>query len=945
MNKYQFTYLGTKRKKRKKQHKNWGQKIMLGLFILFVAGFVIGGTTLLIIFKTVAKDMPDPNQLSARQVTQSTKIYDRTGENLLYEIHGEEKRTLVKLEDIPESVVLATISSEDKDFYSHQGINIRGLLRAVYKDIFHGKFEGGSSITQQLVTNALLYRGTTKWQKIQRKFREWILAYQIEQKFSKEEIIQMYLNEIPYGSNAYGIEAAAKTFFDKSVKDVTLAEAALLVALPNKPTRYSPYGSHTDEMYERQRWVLRMMRDEGYITAEEYEQAIAEELVFKEKGHNMTAPHFVMYVKEYLSEKYGEQMLEQGGLKITTTLDLYKQKIAESVITEKTKDYPNYYNATNAALLALDPKTGQILAMVGSRDYYDDEIDGQVNVTIRPRQPGSSFKPLVYAAAFQKGYTPDTILFDVVTNFKAYPKDYEPHNYKDDENGPVTIRKALAGSLNIPAVKAIYLTGIDNVLDFADNLGYTTLKPRSRFGLSLVLGGGEVKMIEHLNAFAAFAREGIWKPTTAILKIENADGKILEEFELKEKKKFDAQIARLINNILSDNDARAYAFGVNNYLNLGERPVAAKTGTTNDYRDAWTLGYTPSLAAGVWVGNNDFTEMKRKAAGGTVAAPIWQAFMKKVLGDTPIEYFKEPEPIETDKPILNGEYKIPYIVKLDKISGKLATELTPPAYIEEKTFYQFHNILYYLNKDDPQGSGTSQNDEQFESWEEAVQRWVKEQAEKEMEDGQENPYIIPLPPDEYDDTHTLENQPTIEIVSPANNTTITDRNFTSKISYSIPKGTANKAKYYLDGKLLKIVTRPPFTEFNYYFSKVANGFHTFKAEIYDENGNYNFAEITLNLLFSAQSVQVQWLGPSSGSSFALTSLPISLNIQVSDYTQIQKVEFYVDDNLIDTITNFTTDRISTEWESEDIGLYKLQARVYAKQGTVYQTEAVEVVIK
>lgn len=911
---------------------------------MFVAGFVIGGTITLMIFKNVTEDIPGPNQLKDRQVAQSTKIYDRTGEELLYEIHGEEKRTLVKIDEVPQSVILATISAEDRQFYEHQGINLRGLLRAIYKDIFHGKFEGGSSITQQLVTNALLSRGTTKWQMAKRKMREWILAYQIEKKFSKEEILQMYLNEVPYGSNAYGIEAAAKTFFGKSVKDVSLAESALIAALPNAPTRYSPYGSNQDKMYERQKWILRTMRDEKYITEDEYEQAVSEELVFKSKDQGIAAPHFVMYVKEYLSEKYGEQTLEQGGLKITTTLDLYKQKIAEEIITEKTEEYPKKYNANNAALLALDPKTGQILAMVGSRDYYNDEIDGQVNVTTRSRQPGSSFKPIVYAAAFAKGYTPDTVLWDVVTRFKNYPKDYEPHNYHDDENGPVTIKKALAGSLNIPAVKTIYLTGIGNVLDFADNLEYTTLKDRSRFSLSLVLGGGEVKMIEHLNAFSAFAREGIWKPTAAILKVENSDGKILEKFKLKEEKKFDAQIARLINNILSDNETRAYAFGANNYLTLAKRPVVAKTGTTNDYRDAWTLGYTPSLAVGVWVGNNDFTKMKRRAAGGTVAAPIWHAFMKRVLGDTPIESFKEPEPIEVEKPVLNGEYKIPYIVKIDKVSGKLATELTPSAYIEEKTFYGFHNVLYYLNKDDPQGGGDSRQDAQFNNWEESVQRWVKEQAEKETPE-EENPYIVELPPTEYDDTHTIENQPTVYFSSPANNATITNRNFSASVNYSVPSGEPKKVKYYLDGKLLKMITRPPFTDFNYYFSKVANGFHTLKAELYDEKGNFGVDEITLNLLFDIQPITVQWLGPLSGSSFALTNLPISLNIKVSDHTQIQKIEFFSNNKPIETINNFNSDKISTMWEADDVGLYKLQAKVYGKQGAVYETGAVEVAIR
>jgi 1A family penicillin-binding protein len=948
-NKFQFSYLGGKRSRRKSsfQPKNWLGKIALALFVLFITGFVIGGSVILFIFKSVAKDLPNPNQLKQREVAQSTKIFDRTGEHLLYEIHGEEKRTLVKFEDIPKVVINSAISAEDHNFYNHQGIDFRGLLRAIYKDVFHGKFEGGSSITQQLVKNTLLSKGTTTWQKIQRKFREWILAYQIEKKFSKEEILQMYLNEIPFGSNAYGVESAAKTFFGKSIKDVSIAESALLLSLPNKPTRYSPYGSNTKEMKARQEWVLRQMLDEKYITEEEYKNALAEKLVFSDKKQIFNAPHFVMYVKEYLSQKYGEQTLEQGGLKIITTLDWDKQEIAQKVMYEKTKDYPEKYNASNSALLSLDTKTGQILAMIGSRDYYNDEIDGQVNIVTSPRQPGSSFKPLVYATAFAKGFTPDTILFDAVTEFKAYPKNYTPHNYSNNENGPVTIRKALAGSLNIPAVKAIYLAGIDKVLDFADNLGYTTLKDRSRFGLSLVLGGGEVKMIEHLNAFATFATEGEYKETTPILKIEDGKGNTLEEFKLKTKKKFDSQIARQISDVLSDNNARAYVFGANNFLNLGERPVGAKSGTTNDYRDAWTIGYTPSIATAVWVGNNDFSEMKTRADGGIIAAPIWQEFMKQILKDTPIEQFTKPEPAETSKPILNSEYKVPYVVKIDRLSGKLATEFTPPEYIEEKTFFQFHNILHYLDKDDPKGDSNGQNDEQYNNWEVAVQRWVKEQSDKLTAEGKENPYLVPTPPTEVDDTHTSDKRPTISFDYPLDNETITSREFKSVISFTTPGGAPDKVKYYLDGKLLKMTTQPPLEQFTFTFEKITNGFHILKAEIYDSNGNFNFTEINLNLLLPSQGepLTVQWLGPLPNSQINLAEMPTKINIQLSDYTQTKKVEIYANDKIISTMENFNSDNLIIDWQETEIGTYNLFAKVYSKDGGVVESLRSEVEVK
>ena len=468
------------------------------LFQVVIYGFIfcllVGTVTIL----WLSKDLPNPNQLIDREVAQSTKIYDRSGENIIYEISGEEKRTLVKLDDLPDYIKNATIAIEDKNFYKHGGFSVWAMFRTMITNVIYHRSAGGSTLTQQFIKNAVLSNEKT----IVRKLKELILAYKLEKRFSKDEILQMYLNEIPYGSNAYGIEAASQKYFGKNSRDLSIAEAALLAALPQSPSRYSPYGANKDLLLGRKDYILEVMAEQGYISEEERDAAKQEELVFKGRDNNITAPHFVMYIKGILSEKYGEKMIEQGGLKIYTTLDLYKQKIAEEVITEKTENYLEKYKAENAALVAIDPKTGEILAMVGSRDYFDDEIDGQVNVTIRPRQPGSSMKPIIYAALFEKGYTPNTILYDVKTNFSTNPSEpYSPNNYDGGERGPVSIRQALAGSLNIPAVKAIYLADINTVLDLTDNLGYTTLYPRNRFGLSLVLGGGEVKMIEHVNAY------------------------------------------------------------------------------------------------------------------------------------------------------------------------------------------------------------------------------------------------------------------------------------------------------------------------------------------------------------------------------------------------------------------------------------------------------------
>ena len=755
---------------------------LLALFILSYAGYL-----------WLTHDLPDPNRLIERQIAQSTKIYDRTGQTILYEIHGDQKRTIINLKDIPDNLKNATISIEDKDFYKHGGFSVWAIFRTLITDVIFGKSAGGSTLTQQFIKNSVLTNEKT----LTRKIKEIILAYRLEKKFSKDEILQMYFNEIPYGSTAYGAEAASQKYFGKSARDLNLAESAILAAIPQAPSRYSPYGPNKDILLARQKYIIDLMVKYGYATKEQAEEAKNFALVFKPQTDNILAPHFVMYVKEILADKYGEKAIEQDGLKIYTTLDLYKQKIAEEVINEKAINNEKNYQATNAALISIDPKTGQVLAMVGSRDYFNDAIDGQVNVTLQPRQPGSSFKPIVYTASYIKGYTPETILYDVVTNFSTDPtKPYQPNNYDSKEHGPVTIRQALAGSLNIPAVKTIYLTGIDNVISLAQNLGYTTLNDKERFGLSLVLGGGEVKLLEHVNAFSAFAREGVKHPVAVILKVEDKDGKILEEFKNQDEKVLNSNVARLTNSILSDNGARAYIFGENNFLTLGSRPVAAKTGTTNDYRDAWTIGYTPSIVTGVWVGNNDNKEMKRGADGSVVAAPIWHDYMNKVLGNTPIEYFNAPENQPTGKPVLDGVIDPDATVKIDKFPGLLANEFTPANAIIEKQFKQAHSILYYINKDDPRGPAPTnpQSDPQFNLWENAVLAWAKKQG-----------ITNSAPPTEYDNVHRPESNPVILIDYPSNNQTISNQLLTVQISATAPRGIS-RAEYYIDDYLFSSVT-------------------------------------------------------------------------------------------------------------------------------------------
>ena len=935
------TYTGRK----KKFSLNLGKNALT----LGALGIAFIGISSIVLLAWIAKDLPDPDRIIDRSIAESTKIYDRTGETLLYDVHGTEKRTVIGLTDIPGYVKQATLTAEDRNFYEHGGISITGIIRSAVKNVFTGSKVGGSTLTQQLVKNAILSPEKT----YTRKIKEIILSYQIEKKFSKDEILQMYFNEIPYGSVAYGAEAAAQTYLGKSIKDVDLAEAAILAALPQAPTYYSPYGVHTDALFARQQWILDSMAELGYITEEDAEFAKQEKMEFKKRAENIIAPHFVMYIREYLTQNYGDLAVEQEGLQVITTLDLYKQKIAEEVVAEAAEQNAKNWNANNASLVAIDTKTGQILAMVGSKNYFaepepenctpgkDCVFDPQVNASLRPRQPGSSFKPIVYTAAFLKGYTPDTVLYDVVTSFINYDgKDYEPHNYDSKEHGPVTIRQALAGSLNIPAVKAIYLTGIDNVIDLAENLGYTTLSDRSRFGLSLVLGGGEIKLLEHTNAFAALAREGEYHPPVAILAVKDKDGNVLEEYKNKEKKVLSTQIARQTNNILSDNNARAFIFGENNYLNLGSRPVAAKTGTTNDYHDAWTVGYTPSLAAGVWVGNNNNEEMRRGADGSVVAAPIWNRFMSRVLGDTPIEVFKEPDPVVSDKPVLNGSIAEGVKVKVNKLTGKLATSQTPEHLIEERTYKEARSILYYINKDDPAGdTPPERSGEQYERWEAAVQRWAAE-----------NNFVSEQPPTEYDTDYSSADRPIVNITAPSQNQTITSRDFSAQVSVSAPRGV-KRVEYYLNGKLLKNVTNSPFN-LNVLIEDpaVKTGFYELKAVAYDNFELESSDTIELNFQLPPAPSALAWTDPANDETIGTDDFPYAIKADLNNAGNINKVDLYFENsngevNYINTARQFPGSQLIAQWLSPPgPGSYTLYAEITNNDGYNYKSDEIVITV-
>jgi len=883
-NKSQNKLLKRIKKIRKKgEKKKRGFKILKYFIFTLLILFILGIIATISVFAYFAKDLPDPNKLLERAPIESTKIFDRTGEHLLYEIHGEEKRTLIEIDTLPSYVKNATVAIEDDNFYNHHGVDFFGILRAAIKDIKSGKLsQGGSTITQQLVKNAIL----TKEKKFSRKIKELILSIEIERKFTKNEILQMYLNEISYGSNIYGIEAASESFFNKKAENLTISEAAALAALPQATTYYSPYGTHTDSLENRRILVLKKMKNFGYISENEYNQAKENKPKFTNPGQGIYAPHFVMYIKQYLAEKFGEKEIEQGGMRVYTTLDWDKQQIAEKAIKEGADKNEKKFGAKNAALAAIDPKTGQILAMVGSRNYFDLKNDGNVNVTIRPRQPGSSFKPFAYVEAFIKGYTPETILFDVPTNFNGYA----PNNFDRKYIGPITMRSALQMSKNVAAVKTLYLAGEKETVNLAKNIGITTLNNPDRYGLSLVLGGGEVKLLDMVSAYSVFANNGIKNPIVSILKIEDNKGNIIEEYKENPIKVIDVQSACLINDVLSDNNARIPVFGAHSKLYIPGRPAAAKTGTTNDSRDAWTIGYTPSLAAGVWAGNNDNSPMKH-AGGSSAAAPIWNDFMTNALKGTPVEQFTKPSPINTDKPILNGIAEDPTIYKLDIFTGKLATKNTPPTQIMEKTLKRVHCILHYINKNNPQGPAPENpaSDPQYANWEEPVQKWAEENGYTEE------------PPTETDDIHTNFNQPKIIITSPQEGADIQSNSTFYITADVIAPLSIKEVDFLFDEQFIQSDPIKPFKiKFTIPQTSVL-GIHSIKAIVYDIADNSSESVININIPALESDAQTNIKGNQTISTESSEILYQNISINILNLEKNHPLNFYVilsSDNII-----------------------------------------------
>jgi len=575
-------------------------------------------------------EIPVPTNLVSQDFPVSTKLYDRNGK-LIFEIYTDKRSTPVKLEELPDYVIQSTISIEDKEFYKHYGVSFTGIARAAFNTAFKRKLQGGSTLTQQLVKNALL----TPERTIRRKIREFVLTLVVETIYSKGQILELYLNQIPYGSTAYGIGAASELYFEKKANELTLAEATLLAGLPAAPTKYSPFGARPELAKGRQEAVLRRMVEDGQISQEEADEALEQELKYAEISIPK-APHFALWVKEQLAETYGDAVVEQGGLRVTTTLDLDLQEFAQDqVATEVAKLKKN--DVGNGAALVTRPKTGEILTMVGSKDYFAEDEDGKVNIIFAQRQPGSSIKPLNYALALKdKKITLSTPLADVPTCFQVWgqPK-YCPRNYDVSFHGSVQARFALGNSYNIPAVRVLALNGIENFVELAGEMGITTWEDPSNYGLSLTLGGGEVKPHDMATAFGVFANQGVKVPLISILKVEDWRGKVLEEVDISEiegDRVLEPGVTFLISHILHDNNARSQAFGESSFLNVRGHPeVSVKTGTTNDLRDNWTIGYTSHALVVSWVGNNDNSPMSRAVSGVSGASPIWNKIMREVL--------------------------------------------------------------------------------------------------------------------------------------------------------------------------------------------------------------------------------------------------------------------------------------------------------------------------
>lgn len=844
-----------------------------------------GFAAIVLVFAAFIPFLPSPGKINSRVTAQTTKFYDRTGQTLLYSLYGNQNRTLIDFNQMPDSIKHATVAIEDRNFYHEGAFSVIGILRAAITDVLaRGVRQGGSTITQQYVKNALLNPTDRSFG---RKIKELILSMEIEQFYSKNDILKLYLNEIPYGSNAYGIEAACKTYFPQDnqnnscAHNLTLGQSALLAAMANAPTYYSPYGQHTSDLLDRQHLVLSLMVQQHYITQAQADQAkwddkelTAEVPQNQNLYANIIAPHFVLYTQEQLEAKYGTNFVDEGGLKVITTLDLPKQQLMESVAK---KDIKNVRAAggSNIAMASADPKTGQVLAMIGSYDFNDKDF-GNFDVATANRQPGSSFKPFVYSTLFARNknnpsagstYGPGTVLYDVPTDFGG---GYKPQNDTGQNYGAVSIRTALDGSLNIPAVKALYMAGITQSITTAHNMGITTLNgDPSQYGLSLVLGAGEVKLFDMVNAYESFANGGLHYSPTTVLKVYDQKGNTLEDNTKPPtpKRVLDPQVAYSINSILSDVNARKFTYFSDTFLLTvnGYNP-AAKTGTTNSFKDAWTMGYTPDLVTGVWAGNNDNTPMRALAVD--IAAPIWHDFMTKALTTTytspsvtdhyenkayPQDQFDRPSDMQTitldkftgrlptpgskgtETDVFPSWYKAQTAAdtqsaKVDKVSGKLATDCTPPAAVE--TRYS-SNITAEIPSSDPA----------YHLWEPPVAAYAASVGY-----GSGSGAL----PTASDDVHSCSDaKPTVNLSVKDNH----DGSYDVSANVAAGKFPLQQLQFFFDDQIISTQQISADGSYSTTYSPTATGSHAFKAEVTDQ-GYYQADD--------SQTVNVTQVSPGGG---------------------------------------------------------------------------------
>lgn len=805
-------------------------------FFLVLLGSIFSGILLVV----VAKDLPRPDRI-VRKEGFATKIYDRN-DKLIYDVFGEQKRTSVQLYEVPSALREATVSIEDKDFYKHSGFDPKGYLRIVYYLFVRHRLQGSSTLTQQLVKNVLLSSERT----IVRKVKEFILALEIESKYSKDQILQMYLNEAPYGGTAWGVEEAARTYFGESVSELNLTESAFLAGLPQSPSRYSPFGQTSKAYVNRTKDVLRRMREDGKISDKEEKDSLTEleNLQFASQSGTLKAPHFVMYIKKLLEDKYGEKAVELGGLRVSTSLDLdFQEKVQEIVSSEIAK--VEKVHITNGASVVIDPSTGEILAMVGSKNYDDPNYDGKFNVvTSKNRQPGSSIKPVTYVTGLKKGYTASTLLMDTLTKFPGGDKpEYEPVNYDGKEHGPLQFRYALGNSINIAAVKMLSMVGLKEMLTTAYEMGFSTLEPTGenmrRLGLSVTLGGGEVSLLDMATAYSAFANTGLKVEPVAVLKVTDKDGNILEEFRpLPGRRVLSEGEAFIISNILSDNEARKMTFGENSLLKFTDRQMAVKTGTTNDKRDNWTIGWTSQVIVGTWVGNNDNTPMKSVVSGISGAAPIWRKIILEYLKDKPVENLVTPSEIVTaDVDSVSGyrshdgfPQRTEFFIRGTDPSGEDPVHLKLKICKSEKKLATLVDIArgdydekeYFIFKEnDPFAEQGKEN-----RWQKGIDNWLAKQTDEKFH-----------PPTEYCNTS---DQVFVKFDSPNDQSQMGSK-FTVKIA-PVSANDIVKVSLYVNGELKYTLTPPYEVDLT-----LSDGKYTLKAEAQDSKGNSGGQEIRIGV--------------------------------------------------------------------------------------------------